>query len=146
MHDLRVETRRLLALLDFLQAAHFDGSPAKTRKILKQRLDAFDELRDTQVQLQLLKPLWPEFPEARPLKKLLQRFEQRLVKQARKNVLRTRQGQLTRKFKELEQQFCDVSRSKSKTGGLSMAVRTLRDAFNYAGDTSHLPDLRKISA
>ena len=109
VHDLRVETRRLLALLDFLEAARFDDAPGKTRKILKQRLDAFDELRDMQVHLQLLKPLWPEFPEAMPLRKLLKRHEQRLIKQTRKKVLGTRPGRLARKLKELEQQICDPS-------------------------------------
>lgn len=130
VHDLRVEKRRLLALLDFLEAARFDGAPGKTRKILKQRLDAFDELRDTQVQLQLLKPLWPEFPEAKPLRKLLQRHEQRLIKQTRKKVLGTRQGQLTRKLKELEQQIRDVPTPKRKTDDRRIAAATLRDSFD----------------
>jgi CHAD domain-containing protein len=130
VHDLRVETRRLLALLDFLEAAHFDGAPGKTRKILKQRLDAFDELRDTQVHLQLLNRLWPEFPEAKPLRKLLRRHEQRLIKQTRKKVLGTRQGQLTRKLKELEKQIRDTSTSKPKTADQRIATATLRDSFD----------------
>ena len=130
VHDLRVETRRLLALLDFLEAAQFNGTPGKTRKTLKQRLDAFDELRDTQVQLQLLKPLWPEFPEAKPLRKLLRRHEQRLIKQTCKNVRGTRPGQLTRKLKQLEKQIRDVSATKPKTDDRRIAVTTLRDCFD----------------
>ena len=70
VHDLRVETRRLLALLDVLIALHFPGPLKKIRKVFKKRLDAFDELRDTHVQLLLLKPLCQEFPEARELEAL----------------------------------------------------------------------------
>jgi len=130
VHDLRVETRRLLALLDFLEAAHFAGAPGKTRKLLKQRLDAFDELRDTQVQLQLLKPLWPEFPEAKPLRKLLRHQEERLIKQTRKKVLGARPGQLTRRIKELEKQIRDVSATKPREDDRSIASKTLRDCFD----------------
>ena len=129
VHDLRVETRRLLALLDFLQAAHFIGAPGKTRKNLKQRLDAFDQLRDTQVQLQLFKPLWPEFPETKPLRKLLRRHEERLIKQTRKNVLGARQDQLMRKLRELEKKIRNASTSKQKTDGRGIVVTTLREAF-----------------
>lgn len=130
VHDLRVETRRLLALMDFLEAAHCDGSPGRTKEILKQHLDAFDELRDTQVQLRLLKPLWPEFPEAKPLRKLLQHHERRLIKQVRKKVLRARQRRLTRKLKELEKQICGASTSKPTAAGRRMVAASLRDSFN----------------
>src|SRR5882762_8215229 len=78
VHDLRIETRRMLAMLDLLRALHFEYSLRKTRKIFKERLDAFDELRDTHVQLQLLKPFWRDFPEAREFDLLLRRREQRL--------------------------------------------------------------------
>ena len=62
VHDLRIETRRMLALLDLLDALRVGEGLKKTRKIFKQRLDAFDRLRDTHVQLSLLKPLWRDFP------------------------------------------------------------------------------------
>src|SRR6185436_17907080 len=64
VHDLRIETRRVLAMLDLMRALHFQDSLKKTRRIFKKRLDTFDELRDTQVQLLLLKPLRRDFPEA----------------------------------------------------------------------------------
>jgi CHAD domain-containing protein len=137
VHDLRVETRRLLALLDFQQAAHFGDATGRTRKILKQRLDAFDELRDTQVHLQLLKPLWPEFPEAKPLRKLLKRHEQRLIKQTRKKVLGTRQGHLRRKLKKLEQQIRGASTSKPKQDDQRIAIKTLRDSFDRMVSLRH---------
>ena len=71
VHELRIETRRILALLDLLEALRCAAPLKKLRKTFKRRLDAFDDLRDTHVQQVLLKPLWKDFPEARPLKKHL---------------------------------------------------------------------------
>ena len=76
---MRTEMRRTLALLDLLEALRFEESLKKLRKTFKKRLDAFDDLRDTHVQLVLLRPLWPNFPEARELKKHLCKCEKRLV-------------------------------------------------------------------
>jgi len=39
VHDLRVETRRLLALLDVLLALQFPGPIKKIRKVFKKRFD-----------------------------------------------------------------------------------------------------------
>src|SRR5215510_8859246 len=63
VHELRVEARRILALLDLLDAVHFGDSLRKLAKNFKRRLDAFDDLRDTHVQRRLLQPLWRDFPE-----------------------------------------------------------------------------------
>ena len=67
--------RRILALLDLLQQFHFTGEVRKPRKVFKKCLDAFDDLRDVNVQEQFLDPLWPAFPEAREFQKLLRRQE-----------------------------------------------------------------------
>src|SRR5688572_6032971 len=88
VHDLRIETRRMLAMLDLLRALHFQDSLRKTRKTFKQRLDAFDELRDTQVQLLLLKPLWRDFPEAREFDLVLRRREKRLIGELSREIKR----------------------------------------------------------
>lgn len=105
VHDLRIETRRMLALVDLLRALHFEDSLRKLRKTYKRRLDAFDELRDTQVQLLLLKPLWRDFPEAREFVLVLRRREQRLIGELRKEIKRMKQLRLERRLKALEKQL-----------------------------------------
>ena len=102
VHDLRIETRRILALLDLLEALHFQESPAKVRKSFKKRLDAFDELRDTHVQQVLLKPICPKFPEARDFIKHLCKYEQRLERQMSREIKTTQSGRLNRKLKDIE--------------------------------------------
>jgi CHAD domain-containing protein len=107
VHDLRVETRRLLALLDVLLALDFPRPLRKIRKVFKKRLDAFDELRDTHVQLLLLKPLCQEFPEARELDALLCQRAQRLTDKLRKEVQATKQANWERRLKTLEEELRD---------------------------------------
>src|ERR1051326_3826026 len=77
VHDLRIEMRRILALLDLLEQFHLPGGVRKPRKIFKKCLDAFDDLRDVQVQEKFLCPFWPRFPEAKELRKFLRRREKK---------------------------------------------------------------------
>lgn len=51
VHKLRISCRRLLAITALLQALDPDANLANLRKHLKNQLDNFDELRDTQVML-----------------------------------------------------------------------------------------------
>jgi len=130
VHDLRVETRRLLAMLEFLEALHFKDSPEKTAKMLKKRLDALDNLRDTQVQLSLLKPLWTDFPEARPLKKSLQRCERRLIKRGPRK-LKGRNG-LAKRLKDLEKELCGSGLALPTSATDDPGLAALRNCFQRA--------------
>src|SRR5260221_8758584 len=51
VHDSRIETRRLLSLMELLGWFLGGDHLKKARRILKHHLNTFDELRDTQVQL-----------------------------------------------------------------------------------------------
>jgi CHAD domain-containing protein len=108
VHELRIESRRILALLDLLEALGVAAS-ARTARSFKKRLDVFDDLRDTQVQLELLKPLWREFPEAQGLKAFLERRESRLVSKLAGRIQSTKYARLNRRLKQLES---DVARSR----------------------------------
>jgi CHAD domain-containing protein len=102
VHDLRIDTRRILALLDLLEALRFGRSHAKLRKTFKKRLDAFDDLRDTHVQRVLLKPLWEKFPEAKEFKKHLRKSEKRLECEMSHDIKRAKCGRLNRCLKKIE--------------------------------------------
>ncbi|HEY9164693.1 MAG TPA: CHAD domain-containing protein [Candidatus Kryptonia bacterium] len=62
IHDLRVATRRLLALLDLLGSVIPNGKRAKVRKQLKSLLDTLSALRDLQVQIILVRGLIEKHP------------------------------------------------------------------------------------
>src|SRR5262250_3128577 len=51
VHNSRVDTRRLLSIVGLLSPFLVRGRAGKLQAVLKRRLDIFDDLRDTQVQL-----------------------------------------------------------------------------------------------
>jgi CHAD domain-containing protein len=128
VHDLRVETRRMLAMLDLLRALGMGGPLKKTRRAYKERLDAFDELRDTHVQLLLLKPCWQHFPEARPLKAWLQRREKQLTAELRRVIRCMKQKRLKRRLKKVEKELRKASRG-GMPGGTRLAATALESNF-----------------
>lgn len=118
VHDLRVETRRALALLDLMQTLGVGGSLKKPRKILKRRLDAFDDLRDVQVELLILKPVLPKYPEAADLEAFLTARERDLVARLRRKIRPLKSRRVERMLKSLEK------RVAAAPGGAAEAATT----------------------
>jgi CHAD domain-containing protein len=86
IHEARVETRRLLAVIELLRDFL---SAAKLREIesaLKGRLDIFDAVRDTQVQLALIEETGPVFGAARRFRDHLIKREKRVARKALRNA------------------------------------------------------------
>lgn len=110
VHRLRIETRRLLALLNVLKQLPGVGIPRTLPEEFRNRLNAFDKLRDTQVAQRLLKPLWDRFPEAQSFRRYLVRREDKLVSQLAKKIKATRLDRVYRKLKKIEQELGEVPR------------------------------------
>ncbi len=128
VHDLRIETRRLLAMLDLLRTLQFERAVRKPRKVLKRRLDAFDGLRDTHVCLALLKPLRREFPEARPLDALWRRRERELVAQLGREIKATKPARLQKRLTKVEKTVRAVADSERRSYA-RLAQTALREAY-----------------
>lgn len=107
VHELRVETRRALALLDLLLALHLPGAGGKARRTLKRRLDAFDELRDTQVEINLLRPWLKDFPEAGEFAAFLRRREEELRAGMRREIRKLKSRRVERMLKALAQHLAE---------------------------------------
>jgi CHAD domain-containing protein len=86
VHVSRVETRRLLAIIGLLSPFLLHQRAQKLQTLLKHHLDTFDELRDTQVQLQSLNKLKSRFSAAPPFCDYLRKREKRFAQQTRKNI------------------------------------------------------------
>ena len=86
VHDSRVETRRLLATLELLAAFIPARELKKPRRALKKHLDAFNHLRDTQVQLGAVAPVRRAFPAAQKFHAWLHKRETRFIREARQAV------------------------------------------------------------
>ena len=77
VHDLRVESRRLLARLDLLGALHSFPALAKARRALKRQLEASSALRDTHVQLRLTRQIAGDGSERKRFRQHLHGCERR---------------------------------------------------------------------
>ena len=82
VHKLRTNTRRLLSLIELLQALAPQPPLRKLRKGLKAQLDGFDELRDTQVMLLEISGTLDQLPELAPFRQHLRLIERHLLAQA----------------------------------------------------------------
>ena len=84
IHDLRVATRRLLALVDMLKALYPHPRLGKLRSAFKDQLDSLDELGDTQVMLVEVAATLGGLPELALFQKYLTKREKRLLKSTAK--------------------------------------------------------------
>ncbi|WKJ91572.1 CHAD domain-containing protein [Methylomonas montana] len=105
VHELRVSTRRLLALIELLQALQPQPALRRIRKTLKNQLDGFDELRDTQVMLFEIAKTMPALPELEPFLAHLHRREQQLLAESQSLVAGLYQPKLRRKIVKIGNRF-----------------------------------------
>ena len=86
IHDLRVATRRLLALMDLLRSISPHPRLQKLRRTFKMQLDSLDDLRDTQVMLVEVSETFSELPELAPFQEYLLKREKVLLKSTLKEI------------------------------------------------------------
>lgn len=100
VHGSRVETRRLLATVDLLGGFLPAGRVKKVERALKRHLDTFDELRDIQVQLQLVGRMERAYPAARKFLAYLVNREDRFARRTRKQIKKVKTRRLARLIQE----------------------------------------------
>ncbi len=86
VHDLRVATRRLLAVLDIARALDPNPRLQKTRRFLRDQLDDLDDLRDAQVMLVEVSETIESFLNLKHFEIHLQEREKHLLRLARKQI------------------------------------------------------------
>ena len=87
---MRVETRRLLALVDLFEPLSAGKAADRVSRLFKQPFKTSGRLRDTQVILGDMERRVGRFPESRRFKKELLRREKRLGRQLERKLRRTR--------------------------------------------------------
>ena len=102
VHDFRVAGRRLLAFLDLLRMMFQDQGIKKTRRVLKDQLDALDELRNTQVLLADMSEVIHETPALQPFQEYLQHKEKKLLRAARKEIRSLKLASLEKRIRKLD--------------------------------------------
>jgi len=86
VHDVRVSTRRLLALVDLLRALSPHPHLEELRSAFKDQLDSYDDLRDTQVMLLRISATLAELPELASYQEFLRKQEEKLLRRAAQQV------------------------------------------------------------
>lgn len=102
VHDLRVSIRRLIAAIEMGRAVVRQKKLKKARQLLKAHLDAFDTLRDTQVQLAMAEDLQEELPEIEPYCHHLREREKRLASRLKKRIREFRSAGLAQQVARLQ--------------------------------------------
>lgn len=108
VHDLRVATRRLLALFDLLRAIVPHNRIQKIRRELKDQLDDLDDLRDTQVLLSDTSEYVHEHPELKPFEVHLLKEEKHLMRQTRKLVRARDHRRLNKRAEKVQAMLQDL--------------------------------------
>lgn len=134
VHALRVEIRRLLSMLTLLEAV----LPAKqinpVRDPLRRRLKAFARLRDTHVQLLLVKGMKgtpKDGPELKKFQQFLRRKERRLVHRLTRELKEARHGRLTRRVRRLRHAVRQTKEMGAPAWHFEAALlRAVRHAFD----------------
>lgn len=129
VHDSRVETRRLLAIVELLCAFLPEREVQKARRALKRHLDTFDQLRDTQVQLVYVGRMTRVFPAARPFHGWLQQREARFTRKTRKAVEHIKTKRLSLRIACFEKEICRQRKRTSRARAFEIEMREINQAF-----------------
>ena len=135
VHALRVETRRLLSTTDLLQEFLRHQDIKCIQQALKNALNIFDDLRDSQVQLLAIGKMRRNFPAARSFHSFLCHAQDHAMSRARKDILKVRPRRLCDLVHDARMRVKRRSKDFSDTKASRMLLMAADRAF---AKTKHL--------
>ena len=133
VHDSRIETRRLQAFVELLAAFIPEPQLKKPRRALKKHLDAFDRLRDTQVQLVCVARMRHKSRVAQEFQVWLRRREVRFIREARQAVKKIKTRRLGKSIAAFERELRCQRETIAPARTFMMAQAAIRTAFARVG-------------
>jgi CHAD domain-containing protein len=130
VHDSRVETRRLLATVELLAAFLPERKICKVRDALKQHLDTFDDLRDTQVQLVYVKRMTRAFPAARPFHEWLENRESKFTRGTRRTVKDIKTKRIADRLACFEEELCRQRKHMTRERAFADVMKVMTRSFD----------------
>jgi len=100
VHDLRVATRRMMAIVQLLNSIAPRPRLRKIIRAFKEQLDEFDDLRDTQVILAEISETVQELPELQAFQKHEQLIEEKLLRTLRKEITKSNINELSKRIRK----------------------------------------------
>ena len=130
IHELRVATRRLIAQLVMLRCVTPGTKAERARKILKRRLKALGELRDTHVQRLFVERQMARFPELILVRDSLQQREHRLKRCVAVKVRGFKARKLEKWISSLTEYLArNPKRTRRSERLAGMVARAITEAF-----------------
>ncbi len=128
VHDLRVATRRMMAVFQLLNSIAPRPRLQKVSRLLKEQLDEFDDLRDTQVILAEISEAIQKFPELQLFQKRQRRQENKLFRSVRKKIEKFSTKELARRIRKIH----DAMQSEEGENLVSDILQAADDAYMIA--------------
>ena len=125
VHDLRVATRRILAIIQLLNSVAPRPRLQKLSRAFKEQLDEFDELRDTQVILAEISEIIHELPQLQGFQKHLQYSEERLLRNLRKKIKQLESSEVTKRIRKTHQAI----EAETNSDLLSQVMQAVDDVY-----------------
>ena len=138
VHDLRVSSRKFLALLDIVRGLDTHPRVKKLRRFLKHQLSQLDQLHDAQVMLMETGQRLEQLPQLGPFEAYLQKRSKRLARAALKDLQASKPSDLKKQVRDVRK----VVEKHAQENGFSK--RVLRPADQAFSKT--VMALRKVRA
>jgi CHAD domain-containing protein len=100
VHDLRVATRRMMAIIQLLNSIAPRPRLKKMIRAFKDQLNEFDDLRDTQVILAEISERVQELPELQAFQKHEHFVEEKLLRTLRKEIRKSNISELSKRIRK----------------------------------------------
>ncbi len=140
IHDLRVATRRLLAVLDIADAVLPGEVSSRSRRMLRRYLKSFSPLRDCHVRILLLRGLTRRFTVARPLLREAMVLEKSLVRSAGHAIIRFDAAGFGREISGIISALASLedTRARASAAGTVLAGVAAAKYMRVAARVTHL--------
>jgi len=125
VHDVRVALRRLISLIQLLNSISPRPRLRKLSRSLKNQIDEFDDLRDTQVMLAEISETIHELPELEKFRGHLVRVEKELLKDLRKKIKSLDLKDVTRRVRKTR----EMLKEGTEADFAESMIRSVDDAF-----------------
>ncbi|HEX7571887.1 MAG TPA: CHAD domain-containing protein, partial [Bacteroidota bacterium] len=152
IHDLRVATRRLLAVLDLADAVLPGEVSPRSRRVLRRYLKSFSPLRDCHVRILTLRGLTRRYTVGRPMLREARMLEKELVRNAGRAIVRFDTAAFEREISAITLALASLEETPARTSAAAAvlagvaAKKYLRVAARgrklTAGDTKTIHSLR----
>lgn len=127
VHDLRVATRRIMAVFQLLNSISPRRRLQKFIRTFKAQLDEFDDLRDTQVILAEISESIQELPQLQGFQTKQQHFEEKALKGLRKKIKKFQTNDLSRRIRKVHESW----EHESPDGLETLILQAVDDAYLF---------------